>query len=115
MCEGVESVKGLGDSNQLTVVGKVDPVKLREMLEKKAKKKVELVSPLPKKDKDNNKDKDGGGGGEKKAEGKPEKKPDEKKSKEVISLTNVRLCRFTCLLFGSWCFCLLRCASGARY
>ena len=74
-------MKGLGDSNNLTVVGKVDPVKFREMLEKKTKKKVELVSPLPKKDKD----KDGGGGGEKKAEGKPEKKPDEKKSKEVSS------------------------------
>ncbi|GFZ20422.1 heavy metal transport/detoxification superfamily protein [Actinidia rufa] len=55
--QGVESVKGLGDSNKLTVVGKVDPVKFREMLEKKAKKKVELVSPLPKKDKDNDKEK----------------------------------------------------------
>ncbi|GFZ17859.1 heavy metal transport/detoxification superfamily protein [Actinidia rufa] len=87
--QGVESVKGLGDSNKLTVVGKVDPVKLREMLEKKAKKKVELVSPLPKKDKDDKKDKDGGGGGEKKAEGKPEKKPDEKKSKEPPVTTAV--------------------------
>ncbi|XP_057483513.1 heavy metal-associated isoprenylated plant protein 3-like [Actinidia eriantha] len=87
--QGVESVKGLGDSNKLTVVGKVDPVKLREMLEKKAKKKVELVSPLPKKDKDNDKEKDISGGGDKKAEGKPEKKPDEKNSKEPPVTTAV--------------------------
>ncbi|KAH7845755.1 hypothetical protein Vadar_005649 [Vaccinium darrowii] len=39
------------DPNQLTVIGKMDPEKLREMLEKKMKRKVELVSSQPKKDK----------------------------------------------------------------
>lgn len=79
--EGVETVKGGGELSKLTVAGKIDPVKLQEMVEQKIGKKVQLVSPVPKKD---NKDKDGGGGGEKKAEGKPDKKPDEKKSKEVM-------------------------------
>ncbi|KAL7202041.1 hypothetical protein ACSBR1_033674 [Camellia fascicularis] len=50
--EGVESVKGDCVSNKLTVIGKVDPVKLREMVEQK------------------------------KGEGKPEKKADEKKTKD---------------------------------
>uniref|UniRef100_A0A5B6ZFH1 HMA domain-containing protein n=1 Tax=Davidia involucrata TaxID=16924 RepID=A0A5B6ZFH1_DAVIN len=84
--EGVESVKGGdGDTNKITVTGKVDPLKLREYVEQKSRKKVELVSPLPKKEKEN-------GGGEKKTEDKPEKKPDEKKSKEVLLFTNLRLC-----------------------
>ncbi|GMG98773.1 hypothetical protein Nepgr_000613 [Nepenthes gracilis] len=48
---GVETVKAEAE-NRLTVVGNVDPVKLREILEKKTKKKFELVSPLPKKAKD---------------------------------------------------------------
>ncbi|KAH7853709.1 hypothetical protein Vadar_005745 [Vaccinium darrowii] len=77
--EGVESVKGGAELTKLTVSGKIDPVKLRDVVEQKTKRKVQLVSPLPKKD---NKEKDGGGEGEKKAEGKPEKKPDDKKSKE---------------------------------
>lgn len=86
--EGVESLKG-GDGNKLTVIGKVDPVKLREMVEQKTKKKVELVSPVPKKEKDSdNKDKDGGGG-EKKTGDKPEKKSDDKKSKEPPVTTAV--------------------------
>ncbi|KAL7173734.1 hypothetical protein ACSBR2_033065 [Camellia fascicularis] len=81
--EGVESVKGDCVSNKLTVIGKVDPVKLREMVEQKAKKKVELVSPLPKKDnKKGGGGGGGGGGGEQKGEGKPEKKADEKKTKD---------------------------------
>lgn len=83
--EGVETVKGGGELSKLTVAGKIDPVKLQEMVAQKIGKTVQLVSPVPKKD---NKDKDGGGGGggggEKKAEGKPDKKPDEKKSKEVM-------------------------------
>ncbi|KAA8550334.1 hypothetical protein F0562_002018 [Nyssa sinensis] len=88
---GVESVKGDdGDLNKITVTGKVDPSKLREKLEQKTKKKVELVSPSPKKekDKDTQKDKESGGGA-KKTEDKPEKKPDEKKPKEPPVTTTV--------------------------
>ncbi|KAH6767156.1 Heavy metal transport/detoxification superfamily protein [Perilla frutescens var. hirtella] len=70
MCEGVEKVKADCDANKLTVTGNVDPVALHERVEYKTKKKVELVSPQPKKD---------GGGGDKKANGKTEKKPEEKK------------------------------------
>ncbi|KAE9445862.1 hypothetical protein C3L33_22225, partial [Rhododendron williamsianum] len=51
--KGVECVQRSNDgSNKLTVIGDVDPWKLREMLEKKTKKKVDLISPQPKKDKD---------------------------------------------------------------
>lgn len=71
---GVEDVKTEMALNKLTVVGKVDPTKLRDYLSQKTKKNVELVSPLPPK-KDN------------KAaaadDNKPEKKPDDKKPKEV--------------------------------
>lgn len=69
----------MGDvsSNKLTVVGKVDPEKIRDRVQSKTKKKVVLVSPLP------NKDKDNGGGEKKQKDGK--KKPDEeKKTKEVF-------------------------------
>ncbi|KAH6806011.1 hypothetical protein C2S51_030842 [Perilla frutescens var. frutescens] len=70
--EGVEKVKADCDANKLTVTGNVDPAALRERVEYKTKKKVELVSPQPKKD--------GGGGGDKKADEKTEKKPEEKKA-----------------------------------
>lgn len=62
-------------ANKVTVTGKVDPAGLREKLEQKIKKKVDLISPQPKKD----------GGGDKKpaaAEEKAEKKPEEKKPAE---------------------------------
>lgn len=94
--QGVETVKGGGELSKLTVAGKIDPVKLQEMVEQKIGKKVQLVSPVPKKD---NKDKDGGGGGgggEKKAEGKPDKKPDEKKSKEPQVTTAVMKVNLHC-------------------
>lgn len=91
--EGVESVKGGGELTKLTVAGKIDPVKLRDVVEQKTKRKVQLVSPLPKKD---NKEKDGGGEGEKKAEGKPEKKPDDKKSKEPPVTTAVMKVNLHC-------------------
>lgn len=77
--EGVEEVKGDFSSGKLTVTGNVDPSKLREKVEEKTKKKVEVISPAPKKD-----------GGEKKSEEKKpekpaeEKKTEEKKPKEVI-------------------------------
>ncbi|KAF7120933.1 hypothetical protein RHSIM_Rhsim13G0099100 [Rhododendron simsii] len=88
--QGVETVKGGGELSKLTVAGKIDPVKLQEMVEQKIGKKVQLVSPVPKKDnKDGGGGGGGGGGGEKKAEGKPDKKPDEKKSKEPPVTTAV--------------------------
>lgn len=69
-------------SNKLTVIGDVDPWKLREMLEKKTKKKVDLVSPQPKKDKDKDKDKDAGDKKKKDGENKPEFKEVKVYSKE---------------------------------
>ncbi|GAA0184625.1 hypothetical protein LIER_31913 [Lithospermum erythrorhizon] len=65
--EGVEGVKCEWDSNKVSVLGHVDPLKLREKMEQKTHKKVELISPLPKKENrensnsncaDNNKPKD---------------------------------------------------------
>lgn len=84
-------------NNKLTVTGKVDPAGLREKVEQKTKKKVELLSPQPKKDSA------GAGAGEKKSAEKTEKKPEEKKTeekkapKEVISfflplVINVMVC-----------------------
>ncbi|GFQ03297.1 heavy metal-associated isoprenylated plant protein 26 [Phtheirospermum japonicum] len=70
--EGVEKVKADCAANKLSVTGNVDPAWLRERVEYKTKKKVELISPQPKKD--------GGGGGDKKADDKSDKKPDEKKA-----------------------------------
>ncbi|KAL1191066.1 Heavy metal-associated isoprenylated plant protein 1 [Cardamine amara subsp. amara] len=53
--EGVETVRADAASNKLTLVGFMDPVKISEKLQKKSKKKVELISPKPKKEtKDNN-------------------------------------------------------------
>ncbi|PIA37244.1 hypothetical protein AQUCO_03000081v1 [Aquilegia coerulea] len=65
--QGVEDVKADSSTDKITVFGKVDPVKLRENIESKTKKKVELLSAIPKKEKDS-------GEGEKKVEVKPEKK-----------------------------------------
>ncbi|XP_044474247.1 heavy metal-associated isoprenylated plant protein 6-like [Mangifera indica] len=75
--EGVQSVKTDCDANKITVVGNVNPTKLKERLEEKSKKKVELISPQPKKEA-------GAGGGDKKTEEKKaeEKKPEEKKAEE---------------------------------
>ena len=69
--EGVEAVKTDCDANKLTVTGKVDPAKVKARLEEKTKKKVEIISPQPKKD-----------GGDKKPDEKAEKKPEEKKPEE---------------------------------
>lgn len=76
------------DGQKITVVGNVDPAKLREKAEQKTHKKVELISPHPKKDggdKEDAKDKDNGGGGGGKKEKKKDTnddKSDQKKSKE---------------------------------
>ncbi|KAI9193961.1 hypothetical protein LWI28_001765 [Acer negundo] len=76
--DGVESVKTEIASNKLTVVGPVlDPSKIRDKLQNKTKKRVDLISPQPKKDKEN--------------DPKPESKPktDEKKPKEPPVTTAV--------------------------
>ncbi|KAJ7947866.1 Heavy metal-associated isoprenylated plant protein [Quillaja saponaria] len=72
--EGVETVKAELDSNKLTATGKIDPVKIRDKLTEKIKKKVELISPQPKKE--NKADTK-----EKKSDDK-DKKGDDKKTKE---------------------------------
>lgn len=82
--EGVDGAKAEFAANKLTVVGKVDPSKLREMLAEKTKKKVDLISPQPSKKDENKND------NKKKAdENDKKKKPDEKKpkDKEVFSLS----------------------------
>ncbi|KAL6521068.1 hypothetical protein OROGR_017637 [Orobanche gracilis] len=68
--EGVQKVKAECAANKLTVIGNMDPSWLRERVEYKTKKKVELASPQPKKD----------GGNDKKAADKPDKKAEEKKA-----------------------------------
>lgn len=87
--KGVETVTI--DGQKITVVGKVDPAKLRDKVEQKTHNKVELISPQPKKDggeKENAKGKDSGGGDgkkEKKKENngkKSDDKSDQKASKE---------------------------------
>ncbi|XP_028808120.1 LOW QUALITY PROTEIN: heavy metal-associated isoprenylated plant protein 3 [Neltuma alba] len=82
--QGVETVKVDGDSGKVTVTGNVDPSKLRDKLADKTKKKVDLISPQPKRDnKDPKNDK-------KKPDDKSEKKnPDDKKSKEPQQSTAV--------------------------
>ncbi|RWR79382.1 heavy metal-associated isoprenylated plant protein 3 isoform X1 [Cinnamomum micranthum f. kanehirae] len=87
--QGVEEVKGDFSSNKLTVVGKVDPEKIRDRVQCKTKKKVVLVSPLPKKDKDN-------GGGEKKQKDENKKPDEEKKTKEPAATTVVLKVRLHC-------------------
>ncbi|KAJ4836540.1 hypothetical protein Tsubulata_013583 [Turnera subulata] len=71
--DGVEDVKADFAGNKLTVTGKVDPSRVKSRLEEKTKKKVDVVSPQPKKD---------GGAGEKKSEEKSDKKPEEKQTEE---------------------------------
>ncbi|XP_040992267.1 heavy metal-associated isoprenylated plant protein 3-like [Juglans microcarpa x Juglans regia] len=77
--EGVEAAKADMKANKLTVVGNVDPTELRDRLAEKTKKKVDLLSPQPKKD---NKADD-------KSDQKPEKKADDKKPKEAPVTTAV--------------------------
>ncbi|XP_073265917.1 heavy metal-associated isoprenylated plant protein 8-like isoform X1 [Populus alba] len=72
--EGVEGLKTDCAGNKLTVTGKVDPAKIKATLEEKTKRKVEILSPQPKKD-----DGAAAGGGDKKADEKPEGKKEEAK------------------------------------
>ncbi|KAM3302851.1 hypothetical protein P3S67_013881 [Capsicum chacoense] len=81
---GVEKVMRDEDSKKLTVIGKVDPVMLREKVEWETHKKVELVSPIPKTD---GKGKGGGGNGGDNGTGEEEKKK-QKQNKEKDSREN---------------------------
>lgn len=54
--EGVETVKADSDAGKVIVTGKVDPTKVRDNLVEKIRKKVELVSPQPKKEHGNEKE-----------------------------------------------------------
>ncbi|PHT35108.1 hypothetical protein CQW23_26908 [Capsicum baccatum] len=81
---GVEKVMCDVDSKKLTVIGKVDPVMLREEVERKTQKNVEVVSPIPKKD---SKGKGGGDNGSDNGAGE-EKKKMQKQNKEKDSREN---------------------------
>ncbi|KAF8111181.1 hypothetical protein N665_0076s0172 [Sinapis alba] len=48
--EGVETVRADPVSNKLTLIGFMDPVKTADKLQKKTNKKIELLSPKPKKE-----------------------------------------------------------------
>lgn len=77
--EGVEKAKAEWEANKLTVRGEVDPSELRDELQERLNKKVELVSPQPpKKDKDGDNNK----GDNKKSDSKNNKKNDDKGSKD---------------------------------
>lgn len=82
VCTGVENVKADSGNNKLTVTGKMDPFWLRERVECKTKKKVELISPQPKKENRGGRD---GSTDDKKSDEKSEKKPQEKKSEDKTS------------------------------
>ncbi|XP_051113393.1 heavy metal-associated isoprenylated plant protein 3-like [Andrographis paniculata] len=61
--DGVYSAS-IGGEQKITVVGKVDPMKLRNKVEQKTHKKFELISPQPKKENSNNDDKENAKGKE---------------------------------------------------
>ena len=75
---GVEEVTTDCDAKKLTVKGtNIDLTTIRVKLEKKIKRKVELVSPQPKKD-------SGGGGDNNKSEEKKAKKKEEPKKRKNL-------------------------------
>ncbi|GMI81884.1 HEAVY METAL ASSOCIATED PROTEIN 53, EAVY METAL-ASSOCIATED ISOPRENYLATED PLANT PROTEIN3 [Hibiscus trionum] len=74
--EGVETVKTESNSNKVTVIGAVDPTAIKDNIAKKSKKKVDVVSPQPKKD-DNKEDKKPGKDKNQGSDDKQEKKPKE--------------------------------------
>ncbi|XP_059305880.1 heavy metal-associated isoprenylated plant protein 6-like isoform X1 [Lycium ferocissimum] len=88
--EGVEEVKADCESGKLTVKGNVDPTWLKDKVATKTKKKVDLLSPQPKKEEKKPDDKKQD---EKKVE---EKKPEEKKPKEPQASSVVLKIRLHC-------------------
>ncbi|GLJ41368.1 hypothetical protein SUGI_0856180 [Cryptomeria japonica] len=79
---GVQDVKADLIANKLTVIGKVDPKTVCERVQKRCQKKIELISPLPKKEEGEKKE-------QKPEEKEKEKKPEEKKEKEPTVITTV--------------------------
>ncbi|KAG5582540.1 hypothetical protein H5410_053167 [Solanum commersonii] len=79
---GVEKVKSDCETGKLTVKGDVDPSWLRERVEIKTKKKVDLISSPPKKDAGDKKSSGDGAAGDKKSAEKTEKKTEDKKADE---------------------------------
>ncbi|XP_039033163.1 heavy metal-associated isoprenylated plant protein 3-like [Hibiscus syriacus] len=80
--QGVEKVTIESGSNKVTVTGAVDPTAIKEKLVKKTKKKVDLISPQPKKDEnkeekkaEKEKNQDSGNDNGKKPEKKPKEAP----------------------------------------
>ncbi|XVF46263.1 hypothetical protein PTKIN_Ptkin03bG0013700 [Pterospermum kingtungense] len=86
--EGVEIDVG---SNKVTVVGAVDSTAIRERLLKKIKKKVELVSPQPKKDDGNKEEKKPDKEKPQDSETKPEKKPKEKPKGTPVTTEDLKV------------------------
>ncbi|KAI4371302.1 hypothetical protein MLD38_019554 [Melastoma candidum] len=87
--DGVEDAHSDVASGKLTVVGKIDPLMIRQKLQDKINKKVDLISPQPTKKED-------GGGNDKKSEEKTDKKaevkkPEDKKPQEKTVVLKVRL------------------------
>lgn len=81
------------DGQKITVVGKLDAVNLREKVEAKTHKKVELISPQPKKDgdnKENAKGKENSGGDNGKQENKKESKDKNSKDKSDQKTSKVK-------------------------
>lgn len=87
----MEKVTCDADSKKLTVIGKVDPVMLREKVEQKTHKHVELISPVPKKD-GKGKGDNAGAGDEKKNQNKQkdskENKEDKKSKEKEVTVRN---------------------------
>ncbi|KAJ6835120.1 heavy metal-associated isoprenylated plant protein 3-like [Iris pallida] len=75
-------------SNKLTVVGNVDPLKIRERLESKTHKKVDLLTPVPKADPEPNK--------KAKPDQEQQRKPESKQPKTAVSSTVAMKIRLHC-------------------
>ncbi|KAG0490070.1 hypothetical protein HPP92_006933 [Vanilla planifolia] len=92
--KGVEAVATDLVAHKVTIIGKVNPVELRERLERRTHKNVELVSPAVS-GKESSKD---GGKGDNQNPGKPkdQKKADDRKPKEPAVTTVVLKVRLHC-------------------
>jgi hypothetical protein len=102
---GVEDVKVDMVGNKVTVIGKVDSNKVRDKLEDKIKKKVEIVSVPPKKDVAGDKPQPEKKKQEEKKKNEPDdKKPDDVKKTEEKSPKQVRnfVTFFNTVLVTKW-------------
>ncbi|KAK7355533.1 hypothetical protein VNO80_14791 [Phaseolus coccineus] len=88
---GVETVKADLSANKVTVTGKIDAEKLREKLAERTKKKVEFVTPPPKKEAAAEKPPEKKAEEKKPEEKKPEEKKPEEKPKEITVVLKIKL------------------------